>query len=625
MSIKPFSTNEIDNLIEIIEKNGFNLNGLIENYFRCSISKNKILIFTLKFPVPLPIRLNIPFEVANFQVALAFRFFHLNQNIYKAIIALMRMLRSLAFQVSIEHNFPIKGKEKEKQLVELLNFIIPEMIKEENDRSWLNRIRISLMNKRERFKDFDSTKINKISESLKKSGLNPTFKLPWELLKGIPKLRTSETLFYSNDEPEFFILEKGYFTYFKDLEYKKFYLRTFFESYTPYILNEIFSDIPSFKLEVFIETWIKFARLLLNSVIDVINAIKINQNELVSFRPQKVLVNANFEFELNNFPFSALNYESSVSKKLYFLHNDLFNTPPVNFEVIEFVNYLTDAEELINNYRFKEASKILEESLKIFNKYHQKKIVVSILLQLRKIASYLNKNNIEINYLKNALEIAKSGGVPLNFIIRINYKLGKTFFKLKDYNNALKHFTVILNFFKDEKESINKVEYIGLASLYVGLIYLEQNNISESKLNLKEAFHIGNKSLKVRFKYHLLRGRYFKNKGNLSQAQKSFRMAFSGIKISDKKYQNIIIDLLMEIAEFYIHHRKDTKKAFYHLQLVEKLISKKTISGIQRALRWNLLMSDYYKFIVKDREKTTYYNAESRIIKVQLKTIGVID
>ena len=622
MSIRPFSTNEIDNLREVIEQNGFRLNGLIKDYFRYSISKNKILIFTLKIPVHLPIQLNIPFEVASFQISIAFRFFHLNQYIYKFILSLMKLLKDLSLEVSIEHKFPIQGKER--QLVDVLNLVIPEVVKEENDRAWMNRIRISLMNKRERFKEFDNVKIKDISEALVKSGLNPTFNVPWELNKGLPKLRTAETLFYSTEEPEFFILEKGYFTYFKDLEYEKFYLRTFYESYTPYLLNEIFEDNPNL-LEVFVETWIKFARLLLNSAIEIIDSIEINKNEFVNFRPQKTLDSINFEFKQINFPLSALYYECSTSKELYTLHNDLFNTPPTSFEVIEYVNYLTEAESLRKNYKFQEASKILENSLKIFNKYRQKKIVVSILLQLRKIASILNQNNAEINYLVNALEIAKSGEIPLHFVIRIHYKLGKAYFKLKNYNNALKHFLIILNFLKEERELFNKIEYEGLASLYTGISYLEQNKIPDSQIFLKEAFQIGNKSPKVKLKYHLLRGIYYKDKEKYSQAQKLFKTAVSGNKINESQYQNILLDLLLEIGEFHIHYRKDTKKAFYNLELVSKFLSKKTISGLKRSLRWTLLMGDFYKILINDSEKSSYYLGQSRIIRSQLNTIGVID
>ncbi|MCK4382262.1 MAG: hypothetical protein KAW66_03115, partial [Candidatus Lokiarchaeota archaeon] len=237
MSLRPFSTTELTNLKKAIERNGFILEGTIENYFRYSVKKDKLILFTIKFPVSLPLRLNFPFEVVSFRICLAFKLWDLNQNTNKVIILIMKMLRDLALQISLEHNFPIKGKET--RLLDLLNKLMPETITDENDSRWLNRIRISLMNKRESFEEFDSLYTNKIVNVLDKIRLKPTFKLPWELKDGVPKLRTSETLFFSNDEEfdEFFILEKGFFTFFKDLEYNKFYIRSSFDSYTPYIMN----------------------------------------------------------------------------------------------------------------------------------------------------------------------------------------------------------------------------------------------------------------------------------------------------------------------------------------------------------------------------------------------------
>ncbi|GAH83365.1 unnamed protein product [marine sediment metagenome] len=60
MSLRPFSTTELTNLKEAIERNGFDLKGTIENYFRYSVKKDKLILFTIKFPVSLPLRLNFP-------------------------------------------------------------------------------------------------------------------------------------------------------------------------------------------------------------------------------------------------------------------------------------------------------------------------------------------------------------------------------------------------------------------------------------------------------------------------------------------------------------------------------------------------------------------------------------
>jgi tetratricopeptide (TPR) repeat protein len=627
MSFNPFSANEIKNLREVIEKNGWKINGSIENYFRYSVKREKILIFTIKFPITLPIRINIPFEVVNFRVSMSFQLWNLNQSAFATILYIMKTLRNLAISLTLEHNFPLEGKETD--LINLLNLVIPELIREENENTWLNRIRISLMNKREQLKDLSDEQHKALVGTLINSGLVPTFNLPWELNNGVPKLRTSETLFFSNEKEfdEFFILEKGFFTYFKDLEYKKFHIRSSFDSYSPLILIDLFNNHPEFKLELLVQNWIKFTRIILNSIIEVIENGPIEQNEFLKFRPSKELVfrSKNYVLDLNNFPFSPLCYESSIAKELFPFHNDLFNNPPTNFEVIESINQYTNAEELIKSYRFEEATKILNDALKIFNKNQQKKVVVSILLKLRKIATLVGNEELALNYLQSALSIGKSGEVPIDYIIKIHQKLGISYFKKKNYENALAHFKIIRNFLEKEKISLPKKSYLGMAYLYTGLIHLEQNRIVDSKACFKKVLEIGGTSTKIRLKYFLTRAIHFKNQGNLSQAQRFLKAGLNTdeINFNNNGHENVLIDFILELSEFYIHHRKDSRKALYYLNSIENQLSPKEINNIKRAIRWNMLMSDYYNSLEKNREKSQFYVKQSQQLKNQLQTIGV--
>jgi hypothetical protein len=627
MSINPFSANEITNLREFIQKNGWRIEGTIENYFRYSIKKKKIVLFTIKFPITLPIRINIPFEVVNFRFSVAFQFWNLNQDKIVLILYLMKALRDLALSLTLEHSFPID--EKKQQLGELLNLIIPELIKNENESTWLNRIRISLMNKREKLKDYSDEFLKRLLDSLQNLGLKPSFNTPWDLKYGIPKLRTSETLLFSNDGnyDEFFILEKGFFTYFKDLEYNKFYLRSLFDSYTPYILSELFGNTPEFKLEELVENWVKFSRQILNSLVEIINNRELNLTEFIQFRPEKELLYNlhNFVEEQNNFPFSALNYESSITKELYPIDLDLFNNPPNNFEVLEAMNQYKEIGELIKNYRFEEVAKLLNELLIVFNKNQQRKVVISILLKLAKIASLLGHDDTALNYLQNALGVAKSGEIPVDLIIRVHYKLGVIYYKRKHFEKASTHFKIIINFLEQEEISVKKDVLLGLANIYIGLILLEQNNIEESKPYFKSAYLIGNDQLKVKLKYFLLRGTFYKIHGNLSLTQKFLKGGLDNIDMDfdNDEIAKPLTDLILELSEFYIHYKRDGKKAYTLLTNLESQIRLREISNMKRAVRWNLLMSDYYLTFELNREKSQFYLKQGQKIKNQLQTIGI--
>ncbi|MFX0036340.1 MAG: tetratricopeptide repeat protein [Candidatus Hermodarchaeota archaeon] len=627
MSINPFSEIEINNLREFIEKNGWKIEGYVENYFRYSLKKEKLVLFSIKFPVTLPIRINIPFEVVNFRLSVAFQFWNLDQNIYNIILYLMKAIRNLVISLTIEHEFPLEGKKQ--QLSDILNLVIPDLFKNENENIWLNRLRISLMNKRDKLEGFSPSTHFNIVKSLKNVGLIPSFKIPWELKYGIPKIRTSETLLFSNngDFEEFFILEKGYFTYFKDIEYDKFYIRTFFDSYTPWILNILFKEIPEFKLENYLENWIKFSRLIFDSVIEITKSAKLKQTEFINFRPSKELIykTKNFIEDQNNFPLSALSYESSITKELFNIHNDLFNKPPTTFDEIDSINQYIKAEELMKNYRFEEAVNTLKEALIVFNKNQQRKIVVSILLKLRKIAKLLNQEDTALNYLQNALGVAKSGQIPVKYIIKIHYKLGISYFEKKEFQNALDHFNIIINFLKNEEISINKEKFLGLSYLYLGFIYLEQKKIVEAKACFKNTIEIGNNYVPIKLRYFLHRAIDFKKQGNLFLTQKFLKAGFDLISLNfeDEDILKLQIDIILELSEFYIHHRKDAKKAFYLLNNLENQIRLREISNMKRAIRWNLLMSDYYNIFGLDRDKSHFYLKQSQKLKTQLQTIGL--
>ncbi len=627
MSTNPFSSKEIVNLREFIEKNGWKIESTIENYFRYSLKKEKLVLFTIKYPITLPLRLNVPFEVVSFRVSLAFQFWNLNRTTYRIILYFMKALRNLAISLNLEHEFPLKGKEK--QLIDLLNLLIPDIIHKENESTWLNRIRISLMNKRDKLKGFSQHKINAIGETLKNVGLEPSFKIPWELKYGVPKIRVPETLIFSNNDEfdDFFILEKGYFSYYKDFSYNKFYVRSLFDSYTPYILNELFEENSEFKLEIIMENWINFSRLILKSIIELIGNSETDYSELIKFRPVKEFTynNKSFIKEQCNLAFTALFYESSIAKELFSIHNDLFNKPPSNFEVIESINQYTEAEDLIKNYRFEEATHRLNESLKIFNKNQQKKVVVSILLKLRKIARILNQSDIALNYLQNALSVAKSGEIPIEFILRIHYKLGLSYYKRDDLNKALEHFNIIMSFLEKEKVAIDKEGFLGMTYLYIGLIYLKKNRTVESRNYFKKTVQIGNDVPKVKLHYYLHRAITFKNQGNYSQAQKFLRIGVNtvGLDFTNKSYYKTLIDIVLELSEFYIHYRKDGKKAMYLLKKVEDNLTLREIGSIRRAIRWNLLMIDYFNTFQVNREKTQIYLKQSQKLRKQLQTIGV--
>jgi hypothetical protein len=103
------------------------------------------------------------------------------------------------------------------------------------------------------------------------------------------------------------------------------------------------------------------------------------------------------------------------------------------------------------------------------------------------------------------------------------------------------------------------------------------------------------------------------------------KMSLKNIEIDEieEKNYDILSDLLMEIAEYYIHDRQDSKKAHFFLKKAKGLIDTKSIEGLRKSIRWSLLSSDFYSYLVGDKDKSQYYIKESQKLKNQLRSIGV--
>ncbi|TFF97690.1 MAG: hypothetical protein EU541_07875 [Promethearchaeota archaeon] len=626
MAFTPFSQNEVQAIREHLREHEWYIKGTTEQNFRFSISNTNLLIFTIKFPIKLPIQIQVPFEIACFKISLAFKLWNINQNTNDIITYLQKWLKGFSKSVSLGQPLPMGDKKKE--FTSLIKNVIPEAIDNENERTWINRIRIALMNKKGRFEQLHKDDFKKIVKEIEQLGLKPTFKIPWELKEGIPKMRISDTLFFSTEEKndEFFILEKDYFTYFKDIQYKKFYIRSFLESYAPLFVSTIFKNNPEINLCTLLNSWIKFSRLLLNSVLKIFNTINFNTNLLASFKPGKELDSNDFIRANHNFPLSALQYEGEIAKNLHPVHHDLLNKPPKTFTIIEHLNYYNRAEDLINNYKFDEANKLLIQALKVFNKFKQKKAVVAILFLLKKVAMILGQHKVAINYLDNALSIAKTGKIPIDYIIKIHYDLGKIYFDLLKYYKAQNHFEIIINFLNNEKITFEKKdEYNGLSSIYLGLIYQQFEEEIKSEEAFKVAFDLMEESIKIRLQYHLIRIQYYTKVGELRQAEKILKMSIKAIDFDNipEKYNAILLQLLLELSEYFIHYKADKKKANFYLSRAKNYTDNQKISGIKATIRWNKLMRDFYRDILENDNKALTYYKRSQNLQTQLRKMGI--
>jgi hypothetical protein len=125
--------------------------------------------------------------------------------------------------------------------------------------------------------------------------------------------------------------------------------------------------------------------------------------------------------------------------------------------------------------------------------------------------------------------------------------------------------------------------------------------------------------------YHLIRIQFYSKIGELRQAEKLLKMSVKAIDFDKvpEKYHDILLELLLELSEYFIHAKSDKKKANAYLSRAKNYISTQNIPGIKNTIRWNKLMRDFYRDLLENDNKALSYYKRSQSLKAQLRKIGI--
>ncbi|MHA1729972.1 MAG: tetratricopeptide repeat protein [Promethearchaeota archaeon] len=630
--MRPFSFQERNTISKLLEEIGFRKELTPQNCERYSIINDSTIALTIKIPISIGVKLNIPFEVVSFYNSFFFRPRLLNSKVLEMINFLAVNLLNFSQNVALEHYFPIDAKKNE--FIKLLNKFMPEKYQEE-EKQWISRVRVSLMNKYSLFQDLESNFFNKLYIALEKIGLKPSWRVPISLNKGIPRPKKESVLFYSaqkEEEKEFFIAEKGFFTFLKDFESNRIQIRVAFETYTPLLLELIFGgngnkeensgDILS--IHDLILSWIRFSRMVLNPLVKIINSDEyINGSELFEINLQSFLRN---EIPGGAILIPALTREILSKETLFKPSRKLFNNPPRSFTELKVISKFDDVEKVIQNGKLQDAAEILTQLLITLNRYGHKRGVIHVLFKLAKIGKYLKNYKKTQEYLNNALDICKSGEIPKEMIIKVHDKLGNLFFEKKEYKLAEKHFQIIEKFLSNENFDEN-------------IITIQKNRLKIIKTliesySLKKSNQIFKKILKdkiveqdpdLMIEFYLVRANYFLKKDSKSKMVQTLR---KGILFYEKLPPDTIINghnlakIYFEMAKIYLFERKAVKIAKkFLLSADEFLDERKTEDLFLKIEIYDILSESFNK--AEDYENMRFYSDRTRQIINQLRLRGL--
>jgi len=612
--MRPLSHQEKNIVSSLLENLGFTNIITPMALYRYSFEQDQVISIQVKYPVNMGIRLNIPFELCLFKNAFFFHPRLINNKVLEDINFLAQNLVHISKNLALEQSIPIHLKQQD--FLQFLSTFMPESYPNETERQWLNKTRISLMNKYSMFQNIESLHHEKLTQSLDLVGLRPSWKRPISLSDGIPPSRKEACIFYTNEEGnEFFLVEKGYITYIRDFSLYHIQSRCFFESYSLLLLDLIFQDV--FSVQDLLLNWIRFSRMTLNPIISVLDSDFINSQEYYDIK-DKFLNQSGLEESA--IPLPAIALEKLNKFQLYLPEESLsklLSTPPKSFEELTVGTMFEDAIDAIKKGQLQEAIQIFGKTLVILNRYKQRNGVVTILFYLADIAKDLNKYQDAIGYLTNALDQCRSGEISMENIIQIHEKLGNLYLKMKNYAESKKHFDIIITFLenKDPAKYTAAILYIKLKIIRI-LVDLDQ--FKEANLLFKEIERDGAKFPNVVVSYYLERANYSMKRNAVSSAIQYLKKG-SLVKGASKKRLGLCH---LELGKLYLNDRGSGYKARDYLEVADKLIGDDEIEDLFLKIKIYEILSDAYNKI-GDKDNMNFYSDRLRQIRNILHLRGV--
>ncbi|MHA1818844.1 MAG: tetratricopeptide repeat protein [Promethearchaeota archaeon] len=585
-----------------------------ENNLRYSIIDDSIIVLTSKLPISIGVKLNVPFEGGAFYNSIIFQPKIINSEILELINFFAVNLEYIRNNINIEHNFPIESRKME--LVNLLNKFLPEYFSKDTERQWLTRIRLALLNKHKLFEEFSGKLYDQISDALEHVGLTPTFKLPILLKNGVPRQKVDRVLFFTNAENnEYFIMEPGFITFYRDLMSNHIMIKTHFESYSFLILYSIFKDVGNFSIIDLILSWIRYTRMTLNPMINIIESEYVVPRDLYELNLDTFY--HKYDLSETAIPIPQLVREIFNKDELIKLDQKFFNHAPKYFDELTALKQYKEADDLIKAGKLQVAIKALGKILVIFNRYKQKKGVVLTLFKLSDIAKDMRNFDKAIEYLENALDLSKTGEIPSEYIIKTHEKLGDVYFKSKQYEKAMEHYKIIIKFL----EALNDEKYIYLITksrLEIAKLLITMEQFKDANLLFKKIIKDIHYDKDLEIHYYYTRALYLIAKGSYSNAAQLLKKGCTMVE-ADNRMRALCH---LELAKLFFYEKKNTQRSAENLLAADKLLEEKNNEDILLKVQIYEILADVFNK-ENDREAMKFYLDRVRQLRNVLKIRGV--
>ena len=596
-----YSKNQFTSIKQMLKKEGYRPREEVDCLYRYSIpiEPESTFILGAKIPIRVPNESHANVELVSFFISISLRPRWMDQSFEDSIryiaVALRDMVETMQENEPYSYEFNLEPYHtKISQLIR--HYYSPNDQSPQSDpptESSMNALlRHNVFQNQNTFDECNLVLSKDILDVYQDFHLHPSDNLPAELSKGFPRNRRNYVVLFRREDPdEYLIEEPGSITYCRDYVHNNVWIRTGLESHTLNLWYQAFED-QSFKLNYLFYDWIIYCRGLTKKIMPLLeNGPLFNPLDIKVFSYVQFLKLYASKMRLPALFLPQLVYENTLTSEHQIRDFFLFESIPCSLEETSTIDHYAQAKILIGKGNYSKAEEKLKAILHRLKKFHHILGEVAVLFKLAKIARIKKSHILSIAYLEEALDLARSGKIPLSDILHIHIELIYSHTMNANSLKANEHKEIILTFLKDQPSNDKTDKLFLRYFLDMTKLAMQENEFDEANLLFREILKRMEKQPDYEFLYYFERSKYYAGIDNDSKQFQALQKAVV-ITAGPKEKQ---IEALFDLGLFYLYKKKDPLKAIRYVSDAESLIIDVDLAGLQLKLKCCEVLADAYR------------------------------
>ena len=424
--------------------------------------------------------------------------------------------------------------------------------------------------------------------------LNPTMAWPIELKRGLPHNRENLTIFFRNaDFNDCFIEEPGSVSYWRDFIYKDVWLRAGFQSNTFNLWYMAFND-QHFHMNYLFYDWLIFARGLIKPMLSIMDSPQFNAlgvqavSGVKSFSEVQIRKDVLAGATPNGLFVPSLIYETQLAEEVGKANTSFFESAPAGLEELIALYDYARAKNAVQIGNYPAATKLLMEAKRVLKKFHHTHGQVKLLLKLYAVAYTQEKLPEAMGYLQEALELCKTGKIPIEDMIQIHISMAWIHGLQKQPKEMDRQMEIALKFLNSlpsTEENQNLFPKIHLEWARIRMHLQDYNGANEA---FKELFKYIKLSPLYEFFYYYERSNYY---AAINSEQKQMLALQKAVSLKDLP-QLEGYKARLQMGKMLLYTKQDPKQALEYLTKAEKMITDEDMESLKLRIQVYEMLND---------------------------------